>query len=174
MKGTLITFGLLFLTINLTAQKLEKPNIDKISGDTIWRTSSEKIFAKVSFSGTVGEQLYVSAVKVKDTYFLFFSIQTGKISIFSIDEGQKIYIKLKNDNLVTLTNIKSKVSKYSNESYGSNSTGYYQITNEEMDKLISENVQFIRIEYSAGTFEYDIKDKFSEKIKNDVLLIKQK
>ena len=100
MKKTLFVFGILFMTFNLSAQKLQKPQIDKISGDTSWLTSSEKIFAKASFSGTVGEQLYVSAGKVKDIYLLLFSIQTGKTSIFSVEEGQKIYIKLKNHLIV--------------------------------------------------------------------------
>ncbi len=174
MKKTLFVFSLLLMTFKLSAQKLQKPQVDKISGDTTWLTSSEKIFAKASFSGTVGEQLYVSSGKVNNTYILLFSIQTGKTSIFSMEEGQIIYIKLKSGTVVTLTNIKNNLSKYSSVSYGSNSNCYYQITNEDIDKLSSSNLQFIRLEYSGGTFEYDIKDKFSEEIKKLVLLIKQK
>lgn len=174
MKKVLLVFSFSLMTFILAAQKLEKPQVDKISVNTTWITSSEKIYAKPSFSGTVGEQVYISAAKVKDIYLLFFSIQTGKTSIFSVEEGQKVYIKLENGTVVTLTNIKSNVSKYNSISYGSNSNCYYQITTEDMDKLTSSNVQFIRLEYSGGTFEYNIKGKFSEKMKSLVLLIKQK
>lgn len=174
MKKQILIVGLLLLTLNLFSQKLKSPLVDKISGDTTWITSSEKLFAKASFSGTVGEQLYVSVGKTKDIYLLFFSVQTGKSSVFSVEEGQKVYIKLKNDTVVTLVNIQNTVSKSNAISYGSNSNSYYQITNHDIEKFSSSNVQFIRIEHSDGIFEYDIKEKFSEAIKSLVLLIKQK
>lgn len=174
MKRATLLLALILMSYSMLAQKLQKPKIDKITGDTSWVTSVEKIYGKPSFSGTVGEQLFASVGKFKDITLLMFSIQTAKASLFSVDEGQKIYIKLKNDSIVSLINSNSSISKYSTISYGSNSNCFYQVTNQDIDNLAVSDVQFIRIEYSDGTFEYVIKDKFSDVIKTLVLLIKQK
>jgi hypothetical protein len=174
MKKLFSTLFLLSLVFSISAQKMQTPKVDKLTGDTVWQTTTEKLFSKPSFSGTVGEQLYVSAAKIKSIYILSFSIQTGKTSYFSVDEGQKIYLKLKNDTTLTLVNNTNSTSAYAAISYGSNTHCNYPISTEVINKLVMSDVQFVRLEYSDGKFHYDIKDKFSSVLKRLVLLIKEK
>lgn len=160
MKSILI---LCLISINCFGQKVNT-NIDKITGDTTRFIKSEKIFGKPSFSGTVGEQLHVATIRGKNGVFLAFTIQTGKTSIFSVDQGDKAFIRLADGSVITMEAIGNETSKYTEVSYGSHGMAFYKPSDQDIIKLKTSSVAVIRFETSRGNYDYDIKDKFSQVI----------
>lgn len=170
MKTTLTV--LLFTIATITyGQKLQKPLIDKITGDTTIATSTERIFSKASFTGTVGEQVATTIFKARGKYFLALNIQTAKTSIFSIDSDHKAYLKLSDGVVVTLNSIGDDLSKYTSVSYGSSGKAVYELSKDQLKDLQTNSVTFARVEYSDGTFEYDIKPKQGELLKQQASLM---
>src|SRR5689334_9626052 len=117
----------LLTTTTIFGQKKEI-KIDRITGDTVAITKWEKLFGKPSLSGTAGEQLNFSCIEDKNGIMLVFSVQTGKTSIFSIDENDKLYIKTEDNNVLTLSALTDNVSNYIRSSYGSTAKAFYKPT----------------------------------------------
>lgn len=171
MKKVALTLTALCVASLSFAQKLQKPNVDKITGITSVATTSEKIYAKASFSGTVGEQVYSTLLKTDSTAFLILGIQSGKTSVFLISEDQKAFLKLSDGAVITLKSIGDELSNFTAVSYGGKGRAAYQLTKQDLDTLSKMDVTFIRVEHSGGTFEYDIKPKGAELLKAQAALI---
>lgn len=153
---TLIALMSLVVT-GACAQKVQI-NVDKITGDSIVHTSPQKIYSKPTFTGTVGEQLRVSAAKSKMGFSLVFAIQTGKTSLFSIDENSKCSIKLESGKVIELRAATDIMSKYTG-TYGARGSAMFFVDAETIEELTAENVSVIRIQTSRGNFDYDISGK---------------
>jgi len=176
MKKTFITCSLIALAMSSLAQKMQKPIIDKITGDTTWRTSRERICTKTNFLGS--DILFTYALKTKATTLLAFSLINGQGPIiFSINEGNKAILKLKDGKIITLTSLVSRTSDIDFAMIGgidassSSNLAFYKIDNDAITVLKNGKIAVIRIETSKGNFDYEIKDRNSEIIGKSLALI---
>jgi hypothetical protein len=159
------------------AQKLEKPEVDKITGDTTFSTSKNKIGSETALWGA--DILFVSASKLKAGYMLvFYLAKSGNRStVYSINKGGRAILKLKGNDLVNLEAVSSEISKTQYSSFNgiitsANSTiSGYVLIDENLNKLLSNQIAVIRIETSEGNVDFTIKDKNSDIIKNQLLLL---
>jgi hypothetical protein len=152
--------GLLLFSTVCSAQKI-KVSVDKITGDTLKTTGLEKIYSKVSFSGTVGEQLKVATGKTKVGVIISCAVQTGKSVLFAMDKDSKLFLKLLDGSVITMRTVTSSVSDANNDLTGSRLLCHFLPTAEDVLKLKSSGISYVRIETSRGNMDYDIKGKFS-------------
>jgi hypothetical protein len=177
MKNILLVV-LAFLSLTVSAQKLLKPEVDRITGDTTWSTSKNKIYLNGNYLAQQGEAVECFVSKTVKAIVLTLIPQTlNENSSFTINEGQKAYLKLKDNSLVTLTcqfNLNSQTRR-SNVDGTRYSNGIlkvpYLISAENIAKIMSADLIFLRIETSNGNFDCDIKSKFAQVIKKQVELI---
>ena len=182
-KKYLIAIAAFCLSLSASAQKLEKPKIDKITGDTSLMTSQETVYQKVNF--LTGESITVKAFGYKDKLhcsigFMIQKINGSHSSIFAIPNGAKAYFKL-SDNTVLALN--SEISQISEGKVGDTGTAtytkgvavpIYTIPKEDIEQLVKAPITVIRIETSDGDIDLDVKPKNSEIIKKEVELITAK
>lgn len=155
------------------AQKLEKPEIDKIKGDTTWRTSDERIYTQLGF--VTGRLLYVYAQKIGTSYLLCFRIDNvNGPHVWSIDENNITNIKFTDNSVLDL---KPEVGGDARVTYGSQADRvinlvYYRLEKDDIETLKAKSVSIIRISTNgAGNLDYEIKPKNSDLIKKDLELI---
>lgn len=95
---------------------------------------------------------------------LGFSIQTGRTNRFTIGAGSVAEIWLVNGQKLYLETLGSRESKGSVVGYGSFTFTFYSLSPNEVNQLKESPVKFVRVNTSAGNFDYDIKEKFSSVI----------
>jgi hypothetical protein len=160
-----ITFTLLLClltTATVYSQKKLKYDIIKETGDTLFYTSEEKIYNKPGTAKSVGEHLKTSIYKNGNNFRLCLSIQTGRTSVFTIGEGSSAEIKLKDGNTITLHCNGNQSSRATVSYYGCYIFGFYKLSPSVVQQLRSSQVSSITVHASIGIMEYEIKDKFSE------------
>ena len=181
MKKILLVAALFFPLIT-SAQKLLKPKVDKISGDTTWATSKEKLFMHGNYLTGQGEAVLSVVEKIKagkeEAIVLILNVQTvNQRTVYSISKGQKAYLKLSDNSTVT---IKSATYDIGNPQAGiagdfvitSGSTvGVYDLLKEDIEKIKANDITFLRVETSSGNFDCDLKPKNSEMLKKQIDLI---
>lgn len=159
------------------AQKLKKPTIDKITGDTTYSTNVFKLGQNASFFGA--DIVTCSLMKTKAGMSLLCSIlKTGsKSDVFSIREGDNIVIRMKDGKVVTIPATVGGISKTSFSSYGSVHTSSNEITvaytlsSDAIKDLSAGPVSVVRFESTIGHIDFDIKDKNSEALKSGLALL---
>lgn len=179
MKTILLTIAIALSTQLAFSQKLLKPDIDKLSGDTTWRTNEEAVFVKetlIEASRTVTMQ----AVKAGNTYMVYISVtEPQSANWYSISAGSKAFLKLADKSIITLKaaedNLTQPVGSYT-RTYGSVNEGtktivLYQISKDDLQTLSATPIEFIRLESSKGNLDYDIKPKFAVKVEKNFGLI---
>ena len=154
----ILFFIMIFFCTSSNAQV--KKSIDKISGDTTWFSAFEKLYSKASFSGTVGEQLKVVVSRDKKGYQMGVWLQTAKSLSYTINEGDTMRIKCKDETVINLPVIGNGAETISDNLTGSTSITLFKLDNVNLKLLLEKEIVFIRIEGSPGYLEYDIKDKF--------------
>jgi hypothetical protein len=177
-KAYLIAILFAGLGLSAKAQKLEKPRIDKLSGDTTWKTSMEKLYQKSNLMGQ-RQTAFVYAEKLKSGYALFLSVgmlNGPNSSVFSVPAGAKAHFKLADNSIVVLSNVLSQVSKNSVDQTGTE--GYavpcYPLSKSDIEKLSKSTITFVRVEASDLIFDYDIKEDKANLIAKTVSLIATK
>jgi hypothetical protein len=163
MKTLLFIYLMLVLCLSVKAQKLEKPRIDKITGDTTYETSRERICTNTGFFGS--DILFVTFNKVKGNIIASFHIlrTNANSHIFSINKGNRAIIKYKDGTTTILNAIVSQIAD-----------GLYDITTNDVNSLIKNDLTIIRIETSVGNIDYEINAKHSAVINKCVSLISGK
>jgi hypothetical protein len=180
MKTLLFIYLMLVLCLSVKAQKLEKPRIDKITGDTTYETSRERICTNTGFFGS--DILFVTFNKVKGNIIASFHIlrTNANSHIFSINKGNRAIIKYKDGTTTILNAIVSQIADGNVSSYGNIVTsdvqvdGLYDITTNDVNSLIKNDLTIIRIETSVGNIDYEINAKHSAVINKCVSLISGK
>lgn len=175
-KLSLIIAFVSMLTI-CKAQKLRKPDIDKITGDTTLLTYSEKIGSAGSFWGV--DYLYVDLGKYKGYYFLDFKMikSDAKAIVFSIDKDNHAILKLADNTVLTIQSVSDVISDSKVSTYGSITTSSsqaeatYMLNEESLNALKKTQVSIIRIETSKGNFDYEIKERYAGMIQKMIQLI---
>jgi len=161
------------LTLSAKAQKLEKPEIDKIKGDTTWKTSDERIYTQLGL--VTGRLLYAYMEKIGKSYVLAFRIDNvNGPRIFSIGTENITNIKFTDNSVLDLA---PAVGGDSHVSYNTNATRvidliFYNLSKEDIETLQSKSISIIRISTNgAGNFDYEIKPKNSDLLKKELELI---
>ena len=162
----------------VSAQKLLKPVVDQITGETTWSTTKEKLYLDGNFLTQQGEAVECMVTKTGKQVALILIPQTlNEQSAFTISQGEKAYLKLKDNSIITLTSQNYLTSDTSSGVAGSTtySNGIlripYIITDADIRKIESSELVFLRIETSIGNFDCYIKPKFAHVISKQVELI---
>ena len=173
----------LFIIIGLipfvaSAQKLQKPAVDRITGDTTWSTSKEKLYLHGNYLTGQGEGVLCWIKVNKDYKALVLNPQTmNQRTIYMITKGTKAYLKLSDNSTVTLTCATNDAGQADVGVAGNavitngSAVGFYDISAEDIQKLSTTTLTFLRIETSSGNFDCEIKPKNAEMFKKQFALI---
>lgn len=152
-------FLLLFFSATLSnAQKISENYIDDFTKNHIKRTDWEALTFEMK------AVTHYRLSKIDDQYFFQLKIMLGDV-FFSINENEELMLKLSNEEIVTLKNL-----KYTTTCVGCGSTGFngskaqgiyvsYNLSNENFQSLKENKVSKIRISTSKGLIDLDIKVK---------------
>ncbi|WP_074487658.1 hypothetical protein [Mucilaginibacter polytrichastri] len=179
---TLFTITALSIYSTAKAQKLEKPSIDKMTGDTTFKTTAERIYTSISWSGGETDILYSYAAKVKGDKFLILhiNITNGKhSSVFAINKGSKTYLKLFDGSIIEMQPGTNEISEGQvfpgglglNPNTRGDAYPIFELSPNLIDKLKSSEIKMIRIETSNGNMDFELKDKNSKVIAKEIELI---
>jgi len=98
-------------------------------------------------------------------------------SVFTIDKGQKAYLKFSDKSLITLTNDEYKISDTDVSIAGNfvNDKGSimvsYILTDDDIKIINNADLTSLRFETSNGNFDCEIKSKFAELIRKQIALV---
>jgi len=162
------------IALSASAQKLEKPIIDKIKGDTVWKTSEERLYTKAGLLSA--EVLHVFVEKVTGAYVLHFRLEiVNGVRVFSVGPDNIVNIKFTDNSVLDLKPLNSE--KFAKRDYYDNGTKaeaivYFELSKTDIEILKSKSVSIVRISTNgAGNLDYEIKPKNSDLIKKDLELI---
>ncbi|MBB5396186.1 hypothetical protein [Mucilaginibacter sp. AK015] len=172
MKKLLLVIIVLFPFVS-SAQKLTKPAIDKLTGDTTWSTSKEKLYLHGNYLTGQAEGVVCWVRSFKGSKSLVLNIQTTNQKNFpAMNTGGKAYFKLADNSTVTLTCSANDYSiSGSNVAIAGSAFAMYDVSAEEIQKLTSSALTFLRVETTNGNFDCDIKPKNAEMFKKQFELI---
>lgn len=174
MKSKLLKL-LLVALFPLTAfgQKLQKPIIDKLTGDTTWSTSKEKLYLHGNYLTGQGEGVVCFLRSVKGAKGLILNIQTTNQKDYpTMITGRKAHLKLADGSIVVLICAANNFNMSGSElAVAGSSFGWFDLTPADIEKLSTQNLTFLRIETSSGDFDCEIKPKNAEMFKKQFPLI---
>src|SRR6187402_2696240 len=99
MKKYFMIAAAAILAYNANAQKLEKPLIDKITGDTTLNTKIEVLSNPLAL---IQHALTVNTSKTKDYVLLCFHVKDAIKMYYSVDKGDKATIKFVDGKLLEI------------------------------------------------------------------------
>lgn len=168
MKIVLLFVTGILLFLNSSAQKL-KTTITS-GGDTLYNTPDEKIYAKPGAPRSIGEYLKTSIYKsgTAGSPILQFEIQTGRTSVFTIAAGSATDITLKDGSVITLYSRNSTESRRSSLDYGCFIFVFYTLRSSDIQQLKASPIKSIRVHASVGPMDYEIKEKHSTAISDQL------
>lgn len=160
MRSIILIALLLKATFSIS-QEIIKNEIDEFTGDKLKVSSWEKL----AFTGTMNS--YVRIKKVNSNFILSFRfITTNKT--YSIDVGEVLLLKLKDNQILKLKNNSFQVSSIGGGSVGISGSNIFGIQinciveNETLRKLNDNLIVKMRIYQSNGYIEEDVKKKRGE------------
>jgi hypothetical protein len=168
MRGFVLPVILLLLAFDANAQKKLKYDIIKETGDTLFRSSEERIYTKAGTKPAIGEYLKTTVYKSKNGFSLCFSIQTGRTNIFTISKSTAATIQLEDGTAVTVYSKTFNQSKNSVMGYGCYMFAFYDLPYAARQKLQSSNIKTITLQASVGEMYYEIKGKFGDTIAQQI------
>jgi len=170
MKKYIFILAAMLLAFNADAQKLQKPIIDKITGDTTLETKEEPLQSKLSLSLHL---IGCSILKGRGVYLLYFHVKEAGEWDFSVQDGYAAIVKFTSGKMLQLNTVGQNYSKiiYDAKPVFSDASLPYSISNDEIDQLKNNKIAVIRINTSAGSFDYSVSDARSEIIKKQLDLI---
>ncbi|MBO9657289.1 MAG: hypothetical protein J7527_00535 [Chitinophagaceae bacterium] len=174
MKHLILLLLPLAIYNEAAAQKKLKMDVIKESGDTIWSTSEQRIYIQAGGPKAVGDYLKTTVLKTKAGYSLGLEIQTGRTNTFTIGRGAAADIELIDGTIVTLQSNSDNASRISRLNYGCYIFAYYRVDAGAFKQLQASPVKMIRIHASIGNMDYQIREKFSEAIQEQLIRISQK
>lgn len=169
MKNLFLILFALF-TAYCNAQKISEDHIDEFTKNHVKRTDWE---------GLTFEMKAVTSYrfsKIDNQYFIQLKIMLGDV-YFSINENDELMLKLINEEIVTLKNI-----KYTTTCVGCGSTGFngsqsqginvsYNISNEQYQLLTQNTISKIRIYTSKNYIDLEIKKKKADILQKALKLL---
>ncbi len=170
MKKYILIALMASCTFAARAQKLDKPRIDKITGDTTLLTKEQVLANPFTIPG---HYLAGNIMKGKDYCVLSFHLKDGMDIQYYVLNGDKAIVKFADGKLLELKAIGdtySSLISYANPAVAESSLAF-DLTDTDIAELKNRKIAVIRINTSLGPFDYDIKDGKSEVIKKQLELI---
>tara|TARA_R100000353_G_scaffold43121_1_gene34523 strand:- start:71472 stop:71993 length:522 start_codon:yes stop_codon:yes gene_type:complete len=172
MKNLILTL-LFILSASLTfGQKLVTNEVDEFTGNTIMETSWEVLNRKSKLSS------YVRFRKIDNRIYLNFRMTSGYGSrTFSVDEGEVLYFKFSDDEILKLSNTDYQLTTIGGGTIGllgSHGVGLEltcRISQEILAKLSQKTLDKVRVYTSIGYVEAEVKRKRAETFKELARLI---
>ncbi|HTD92225.1 MAG TPA: hypothetical protein VK644_00365 [Chitinophagaceae bacterium] len=164
MRFSLLLLLILATSISAPAQKKLKHSIDKNTGDTTFYTGEDRLYTQAGATKSIGEILKSSVYKSRNGFMLSLFIQTGRTSVFSLEQGDPAELRLEDGTIIPLRNLTDNSSRVSSMGYGCFSYAYYRLLSDDVERLKSSPVTFIRIHTSGGNMDYSLKEKFGDVI----------
>lgn len=182
MKKIYLVLLLVAISAAAFSQKLLKPTVDKISGDTTWKTSNEAVYAKFSGLGLANNLVQIQCIrKGNSAYYLYITVTSPNEELYHTTDNSQIFIKLSDKNVIKLTVLNGSIADRIGSSSGSLDLGkvnagtrlfeIFSCTKEDLEKLKSNSLEFLRIESSKGNLDYDIPSKSSKLLQKEAELI---
>lgn len=156
--------------LNAKSQKLEKPFVDKISGEVSIAAKAEVLSNKLAL---VRYYLAGYVVKGRDYWLLDFNLKDNIGQYYYISKGDHAIIKFSDGKLSEISALADVQSSTAVNEYGSSSESdiSYFLTADDVAALKNGKISVIRIMTSVGAFDYDISGKKSEIIKKQLELL---
>jgi hypothetical protein len=170
MKKHLLVAVMASCAFAVNAQKLEKPMIDKISGDITLSTKEQVLSNPFTIPG---HYLAGYIIKGKGYCELCFHLKDGLDIDYYVLKGYKGVIKFTDGKLLEINALFDKDSSPIPDASPPVTQSFlsFDLTNEDITALENGKVSVIRIMTSQGAFDYEIKDGKSEIIKKQLELI---
>ena len=172
MKKFLLLLTLIGPLIASAQKLIKKPDIDKTTGDTTWKTSLDRIYNEGTFSAA--DMLECSIMRKKNSYGLFtFMSRSGNKRIhFSIQK--RLTIKFTNNSTLVLE--ASRIGVDTTQAYDFPKKldicwAIYRLTSADVSILKDNTITDIQIETSKGNLDYAIKEKNSDLIAKQLAII---
>lgn len=154
------------------SQQLVENNIDDFTHSSIKRSEWIKL-ETAAFENSM--TTFVRTTKINDFAYLDFKIMTG--TVFSIQENDKLMIKLSNDSIITLICVKYAITCHGcgavgfvgSEAEGLEAT--YILKQDQQKYLTTNAIEKIRIYESGGYLEAEINEKHAKKLQKCLELI---
>lgn len=162
----LLLISLLIMPFLVSAQKVDI-KIDDFTNDTIITTSWEKIYG----GGLSGQnQTRIQLKKIGSENYMYFRIFTNDVA--SINKGSKVLIKTSND-IVNATVVEYAITEPGawSPSKINNKLGIFFKCAYDVNELQSFTIEKIRIPFTDGNLDLDIKKKDSDKIQKMISMI---
>ena len=142
------------ISSTIYAQRIKKKEIDKFTKSEIIETSNESLYS-VNFMGTGWCNKFEFCIRrVDGKYAMPASILMSDIVKYTENDG--ITLLLENDEVVILkTNYTGVGAEPFAKGYWFNTS--FSLTDEDVEKLKSEKVVSIRINYMGGNYDKDLK-----------------
>lgn len=162
MRLILLLLATIVISSASSAQRI-KVDVDK-NGDTMYSTSDVRVYVKAGSKNAVAEYLKTSVYKNRNGTVLCFSIQSGRSNIFNISSSDLTTINFEDGSQLSLYPRGEYTSKGSVMAYGSYIFSFYPLTSAKISQLKSSKISSITVGSSLGKMQYDLKEKFSETI----------
>lgn len=181
MKINLL-IAILLLPLIVSAQKLLKPDVDKISADTTWATSEEKLYFHGNFFTVQGEAVTFQVMKFSNSNGEVLALSPQSLNMgeeLSIGKNQNAFLKLSDNTIITLRSETDDdgYSAYTfiahNPVQSTNTIAFYALPDAAIEKIKTFRLVFLRIETSEGNFDCDIKPKNAAKLVKAIELIEK-
>lgn len=164
----------ILFTNNFYSQKLIENKIDEFTKQSVQKTSWETLFS--TMEGTS----YFRTSKIDNILFiqLKFRLNEGfETKAFSIEKDQELMFKTKEEEIISLKNMKSTTTCVGCGAISFNASKalgidvYYQINEEQFNTLKNVPIEKIRIYTDIGYKEFEIKKKNALLLSNSLKLI---
>ncbi len=167
MKNILLAAVILIAFTSIAyAQKIEVDKVDEFEGHRTIATSYEP-WVGTSLGDKFIPRLGICFGAMNEQMFFILGISQDKV--FSIREGQGVYLKLKNGEQIKLLYGAGEVASRSGASFNYFDSGYYgiraylPITREEIDKIKEHGIDKFRVETTEANLDGAAKDKHNQK-----------
>lgn len=170
MKRFVIAMFLGFGVLTAKSQKLEKPVVDRISGQVTISTKEQTLTKEFT---PLAHYLGGSIFKAGEACSLYLHLQDAKQTVYYLSAGDHSMIKLQDGKLLDIVvsfNTQSSVLSYK-DLFVTESFIQFALTDDGVAALKSSNIIAVRINTSEGPFDYDVDNGKSEVIKKQLQLI---
>lgn len=166
----LVPFFTLFMMSRVMAQKLEKPVIDKITGETTLQTQEQTLANKMTW---VGHYLGCNITKFRGHYLLYLHLKESTDGYYDIKKDYTATIKFTDGKLLTITSAFDRESSFIHGAYPlvAECNAVYYLDKETISALMSGKIAFVRLATTSGDFDYEISNGKAELIKKQLELI---
>jgi len=147
--------------------------VDDMTGNKVIELEPEKIYKKMKTRGP--EKIDVNLMKVNNSVVLYID-QYLQGDAYSISEDDDVIMKFNDDSTLKLDNYNSEVADYKKLGLSGASTQWVvtykiKLDESEINELTNKHIVKLRTYSSEGFIDFEVKDKFSKVLMNQISCI---